>query len=179
MDWGPASRGQRECPDPAPRSECASRNAVEAKRPIRVPVRREAVHGRAFPISFWVAVNPLRCAVRAARKPGVAIHGHPSNACVGPREAAGNTCDAFAVRASLQAWVRRPWRTRWRIRRAHVLHAPGREWEGPYTGLSERNASCFARPGTRLGRPVLDRGARRSRGLPMECARNAGADCNR
>ena len=36
-------------------------------------------------------VNPLRCAVRASRKPGVTIHGHPSNACVRPLETAGKT----------------------------------------------------------------------------------------
>ena len=37
------------------------------------------------------AVNPLRYAVPAARKPGVAIHGHPRDACVAPMEAAGKT----------------------------------------------------------------------------------------
>jgi hypothetical protein len=44
---------------------------------------------------FRTAVNPLRCAVPAARKPGVAIHGHPRDACVAPLEAAGKTCDAM------------------------------------------------------------------------------------
>jgi len=33
---------------------------------------------------FRTDVSPLRCAVRAARKPWVAVSGHPSNACVGP-----------------------------------------------------------------------------------------------
>jgi hypothetical protein len=32
------------------------------------------------------AVNPLRCAVRALRKPRVTIPGHPSNACVRPMD---------------------------------------------------------------------------------------------
>src|SRR6266481_83663 len=41
------------------------------------------------------AVNPLRCAVPAPRKPGVAIPGHPRDACVAPLGAAGKTCDAM------------------------------------------------------------------------------------
>ena len=40
---------------------------------------------------FRTAVNPLRCAVPATRKPWVAIHGHPCDACVAPLEAAGKT----------------------------------------------------------------------------------------
>jgi len=44
---------------------------------------------------FRTAVNPLRCAVPATRKPWVAIHGHPCDACVAPLEAAGKTCDAM------------------------------------------------------------------------------------
>jgi hypothetical protein len=40
---------------------------------------------------FRTAVNPLRYAIPASRKPGVAIHGHPRDACVAPLEAAGKT----------------------------------------------------------------------------------------
>jgi hypothetical protein len=37
---------------------------------------------------FRAAVNPLRCAVPAARKPRVVIYGHPRDARVAPMEAA-------------------------------------------------------------------------------------------
>ena len=40
---------------------------------------------------FRTAVNPLRYAVPAARKPGVAFHGHPCDACVASLGAAGKT----------------------------------------------------------------------------------------
>gem|GEM_PF-5667772 len=40
---------------------------------------------------FRTAVNPLRYAIPASRKPGVAIHGHPRDACAAPMEAAGKT----------------------------------------------------------------------------------------
>ena len=40
---------------------------------------------------FRTAVNPLRCAVPATRKPWVAIHGPPRDACVAPMGAAGKT----------------------------------------------------------------------------------------
>ncbi len=123
---------------------------------------------------FRTAVNPLRYAVPAARKPWVAIalrspcfaqaqgghpwppvgrmrptHGHPRAACVAPLGAAGKTCDAFAVPASLQARVRHcatqsllraspgwpsvatrrthasyPWRTRSAHAPSPVFHAP-------------------------------------------------------
>jgi hypothetical protein len=39
---------------------------------------------------FRDGVNPLRCAVRASRKPSVAVRGHPFDACVSPLEPAGN-----------------------------------------------------------------------------------------
>jgi hypothetical protein len=46
------------------------------------------------------AVNPLRCAIHASRKPGVTILGHPFDACVSPLEAAGKTFCAFALHAA-------------------------------------------------------------------------------
>ena len=42
-------------------------------------------------ISGRVAVNPLRCAVLASRKPAAAVIGRPSNACVRPLAAADKT----------------------------------------------------------------------------------------
>jgi len=56
--------------------------------------------------------NPLRCAVHAARKPGVAFHGDPSNACVRPLEAAGKTFLPSRYPASgRKPVVCRPWQT--------------------------------------------------------------------
>jgi hypothetical protein len=49
-------------------------------------------------IIFRDAVNPLRCAVRAARKPGVDVLGHPFDACVSPLDAAGNASLGFTPR---------------------------------------------------------------------------------
>src|SRR5258708_39921898 len=40
---------------------------------------------------FRTAVNPLRCAVPAPRKPWVTFHGHPRDACVARLGAAGKT----------------------------------------------------------------------------------------
>ena len=56
-----------------------------------VPLR-QARRQRGRPVDsdqiFRTDVSPLRCAVRAARKPGATFHGHPSNARVGPLAAA-------------------------------------------------------------------------------------------
>jgi hypothetical protein len=46
---------------------------------------------------FRAAVNPLRCAVRAARKPRATFPGHPFDACVSPMEAAGKTFFPLAI----------------------------------------------------------------------------------
>jgi hypothetical protein len=42
-------------------------------------------------LAVRAAVKPLRCAVRAPRKPGVAVPGHQFDACVSPPAAAGKT----------------------------------------------------------------------------------------
>jgi hypothetical protein len=61
---------------------------------------------------FRDAVDPLRCAVRAPRKPGVAIHGHPFDACVSPLEPAGKPFCAFAIlRRTESRWFADPWQT--------------------------------------------------------------------
>jgi hypothetical protein len=51
-------------------------------------------------------VDPSRCAVHAPRKPGVAIHGHPFDACVSPLGPAGKSFCAFARNASAPASLR-------------------------------------------------------------------------
>jgi hypothetical protein len=82
-------------------------------------------------IAFRAGVNPLGFAVPAAHKPGVAVNGHPSIACVRPMEPAGKTCDAMlsciaasqgpaSVPVPLEAMPRAP-----------VLHAPSRNIEIP------------------------------------------------
>ena len=43
-------------------------------------------------------VNPLGCAIHASRKPGVAVNGHPSNACVRPLGARGKNFVFFTPR---------------------------------------------------------------------------------
>jgi hypothetical protein len=45
------------------------------------------------------AVNPLRCAVRVARKPSASIPGRPFDECVSPLEAAGKAFCALALRS--------------------------------------------------------------------------------
>jgi hypothetical protein len=58
------------------------------------------------------AVDPLRCAIRASRKPGVAIPGHPFDVYVSPLEAAGNAFCAFAIlRRPESRWFADPWQT--------------------------------------------------------------------
>jgi hypothetical protein len=55
---------------------------------------------------FWAAVNPLRCAVLASRKPGAYIPVRPFDACVSPLDAAGEPFCAFARDASAPASLR-------------------------------------------------------------------------
>jgi hypothetical protein len=45
-------------------------------------------------VMFRAAVDPLRCPVHASR-PGVAMPGHPFDACVSPLDAAGNASLRF------------------------------------------------------------------------------------
>ena len=55
---------------------------------------------------FRAAVNPFGFAFGASRKPWVTVLGHPSNACVRPLDAAGNTFSALARDASAPASLR-------------------------------------------------------------------------
>lgn len=71
------------------------------------------------------AVNPLRCAVDAPRKPWVTVHRHPSNACVRPMDAAGKTCDACAVLHRCKPGFTIHGEPARCMRRARVFHAPG------------------------------------------------------
>ncbi len=58
------------------------------------------------------AVTPLRFAILASRKPGVAFPGHPFDACVSPLEAAGEHFCAFAfLRRAESRWFANPWQT--------------------------------------------------------------------
>ena len=58
---------------------------------FRIAVKSEAS------LAFWNALNPLRCAVHALRKPSVAIHCHPFEACVSPMDAAAKIFWALAI----------------------------------------------------------------------------------
>jgi hypothetical protein len=56
---------------------------------------------------FRDGVNPLRCAVRATRKPRVAFHGHPFDACVspmGPSSKPSLVCTPHHMTPHLETW---------------------------------------------------------------------------
>ena len=57
------------------------------------------------------AVNPLRSAIPAPRKPGAYFHVRVFDACVSPLGASGKTFCAFAVLHRGKPVVRRSWRT--------------------------------------------------------------------
>jgi hypothetical protein len=61
---------------------------------------------------FRTAVNPLRCAIRASRKPRANVLVRPYNACVAPMDAAGKTFWAFAILHRPESrWCANPWQT--------------------------------------------------------------------
>ena len=58
---------------------------------------RSSLSGDGSLLAFRTAVNPLRRAIPASRKPWTSILVCPCDACVAPLDAAGKTCDACAV----------------------------------------------------------------------------------
>ena len=69
---------------------------------------------------FRAAANPLRCAIRASRKPRANVLVRPYNACVAPMDAAGKTFWAFAILHRPESrWCANPYPAR-RMRRVHA-----------------------------------------------------------
>ncbi len=90
-------------------------------------------------------VNPLRCAVRASRKPRAAVNGRPSNACVRPMEPAGKAFCAFAILHRRKPVVCHPWRTQLGARdephayKWHALCPSVRNLHTPYARVPNAN----------------------------------------